>query len=308
MHSKTQAGQALTEFILVIPLFLVILLGVVQLSLIYLTYQVVHYASFAACRAAVVRPCETFHPDFSNRVFFTPTVFSAAVLSTMAVAPAQPLIGTQPYGWMPVLPDTDAITGLDFAQPPIGNVPENKYINATYLTAVQRVVPDYSTDPPDWEPLPPVSGEGAPCMDQDYLQTIPGQNVPPTGHDISLEVTFLYPMQVPLVNRVLFGIWVNFTDVALDLGVGAPPVTGVEGEGEVMVLPTYVLPTFVQYRNKVLLTILAVFDAYGYSSASKIVWGLLANQMNTRAWYPIPIRARTTLSVEGSIYPMVTHW
>ncbi len=304
MRLARQEGQALAEFLLVVPLFFVILLGVVQLSLIYLTYQVVHYASFAACRAAIVRPCQAFHPNNAYAGHFTPTVFSAAALSTMTIAPAQDMLGSIPYGWLPELPESDAIDGLDFSDPPRGDAAENKYVNAAYLTAVHRVQADYSEDPPEWQPLGMGAGPGIPCMDADYLEPDPRQNVPPTGHDISLEVTFLYPMIVPLVNRVFFGIWVNFTEIASELGV--PQITGIEpGGGEVMTLPTYVLPSLSQYRNRVQQAVSVVFSTYGFGTQSVSRAGLVAAVMNNKAWYPIPVRARTTLTVEGTIYPMV---
>ena len=153
MHLNRSRGQALTEFILVFPLFLVIMLGVIQFSLMYFAYQVAHYASFSAVRAAVVRPCTYFHPDDSEDVLFSPGIFSAAVFSLAAIAPPQTLFGPAiPYDWMPELPESVEVKDLDYRD--VGGdmeLPLNKVANATYLTSVQRVWADSSARPVRWQ-------------------------------------------------------------------------------------------------------------------------------------------------------------
>ena len=300
MHLARSRGQALTEFIVIVPLFLVLLLGVIQLGLLFFAYQTVHLASFAACRAAIVRPCMDFHPDDSVSATFTPAVFSAAVLSVLAAAPSQNLFGAPPYGWLPNLPATEPVLGLDFndVDP---SIYEYKYGNAVYLTAVRRVVPDFSVTPPVWTRVDITPGPGVPCMDEDGLELTPlGQSVPPTGHDLSLEVTYLYPMIIPLVNRVFYGVFVNFSSIAADLGI--PEINPGDLE-DVMIRPIEDLPPPADYRTNMQVAVPQMLDEYGYSAESRLI--NIATVFANRAWYPLPIRARTTLTVEGSVYPMM---
>ena len=299
MHLTTRKGQALTEFLLVIPLFFILLLGVLQFSLLSFAYQVVHYASFSACRAAIVRPCTAFNPDYDDEDHFTPAVFAAAAISNMAAAPSQPLFPAMPYDWMPLLPETQPVEDLDFDGAD-SDIAQYKYINATYLTGVLRVEPEYNQTPTLWTPYDEGEGPGLPCMDDGNLEIDPEQNVPPTGHDISLEVTLIYPMIVPLVNRVFYGIFVNFSDLADYLGLS--PITGSPGQ-DVMRYPTQVLPGHTVYASSISQAVSAMIDAFGFGSAS--ISADIPSAFQERLWYPLPIRARTTLTVEGSVYPLL---
>ena len=304
-HRRT-GGQALTEFILVFPLFFVLLLGVVQFGLLYCAFQVVQYASFAAVRAAVVRPCTAFHPDDSDSLLFTPAVFTAAALSTLAMAPAQPLFGAEvPFDWLPMLPDrtlSPQVSGLNYRSVD-ENIPEYKYTNAAYLTSVQRV--RWDEDAATWLPLSQGLAPGFPLSCSNPVAQ--RQNVPPSGSDVTLEVTFLYPMSVPLVNRVIYGVFVNFSSMAQDgrhpryLGLRPILGSGDRPEDEVMVLPTRVLPEPGRYSSSVEEAIREMFDEFGYSVESIGREGDLAVQLADRVWYPLPIRARCTLTVEGSL-------
>ena len=79
------------------------------------------------------------------------------------------------------------------------------------LTSVQRVEhAGLGARPVVWTPNPPGSGPGIPCDAGGGHE----QNVPAPGEDVTLEVTLIYPLTVPLVNRVIFGIFVNFSTVA----------------------------------------------------------------------------------------------
>jgi len=306
-------GQALTEFILVFPLFLLLLLGVVQLSLVSFAQQTVHFAAFSAARAAIVRPCMAFHPENDGVDHFTPTVFSAAILATMAAAPAHNLFAGLPYGWLPVLPDTQEIYDLDIGDgtTPVGAPGElalYKYINAATLTTVVRVDPDFGSDPVDWDPLPAGPGPGVPCADWDS----PGvelhpyqQSVPPTGQDLSLEVVFLYPMQIPIANRIFYGIFINFSDMVEDeLNIHQKIRDPGEPEENVMTMPTDRLPAVFRYEQSVNTLVTRVHDRYRYSAACQ--GSGTAGVMNARQWFPLPLRARCTLTVEGAMNPLVT--
>ncbi len=310
-------GQAIAEFVLVIPFFFFLLLGVVQFSLLYLAYQVVHYAAFSAARAAIVRPCAAIHPDDQDAENFTPAVFSAAVFATMSVAPASCLVngggvGGAPnpcrpsdlgpdYGFLPDLPDSPEVEELDFDERAgTGEIAWTKYVNAAYLTSVQRVWSSpLGSRPVVWTPYDPGPGPGIPCDDTSAQQ----QNVPPTGSDISLEVTFLYPMTVPLVNRVIYGIFVNFSSLAQDrLNLGK--ITGPEGRPEdVMILPTRALAPL-NRQTRFLLDVDRMFRYFGYGSGSLSRVGAIVDGLASRAWFPIPVRARCTLTVEGAALPL----
>jgi hypothetical protein len=317
MRFENSRGQALTEFILVIPLFLVVLLGVVQFSLLYFAYQMVHYASFAAARAAIVRPCAAFHPDDAGAgvQHFTPAVFTAGVLATMIATPPQCLLrtgsgsGTNPcqeadldaFPFLPNLPDTDEVAGLDFdGRAGRGEITRTKYVNAAYLTSVQRVdTADLSTRPVVWTPTALGPGPGIPCDDLAGQQ----QNVPPPGSDITLEVTLIYPLIVPLVNRVVYGIFVNFTTVAQDR-LGLNPISGpYRGTEDVMVTPTRVLPNL-DWGGQFAAVLPQMFQAFGHSDAAVAQTNAIAQGLASRGWFPIPVRARCTLTVEGALYPL----
>lgn len=301
MHLARPKGQALTEFLLIIPLFFVLLLGVLQFSLLSLAYQAVHYASFAACRAAIVRPCAAFNPDDDSEEHFAPEVFAAATLANMAVAPSQQLFPAMPYSWMPLLPNTQVLVDLNFGAVD-DQISQYKYVNSAYLTGVMRVEPDYGQTPTVWTPYDPGPGPGEPCMDDDGLEIDPEQNVPSTGHDISLEVTMIYPMNVPLVNRVFYGVFVNYSDIAADLLLSQMPETD---EKQVMTYPTAVIPGHTEYSSNVSQTISTILSTFGFSAESASAG--IASVFGESAWYPLPIRARTTLTVEGSVVPMINY-
>jgi hypothetical protein len=68
-----------------------------------------------------------------------------------------------------------------------------------------------------------------------------------------------------------------------------------------MVLPTRVLPEPGRYSSSMEEAIREMFDEFGYSVESIGREGDLAVQLADRVWYPLPIRARCTLTVEGSL-------
>lgn len=291
-------GQALTEFLLVIPLFFFLLLGVVQFSLLYSAFQVVQYASFAAARAAIVRPCSSFRPDDSGEASFTPTVFSAAVLAVSPMAPSQELFGADlPYPWLPALPDTAEVRGLDFAFVD-ENIPVYRYVNASYLSAVRKVCrqgEQWSVEACSAESC----GQSLPCSGYDPLL-----DVPDSGCDVTVEVTYLYPLTIPFVNRVVYGVFVNFSTLGRELGL--TPILGAGGSPEdVMVYPVRALPTREAYGASIVEAVGAIFSHFDFASASREREAELAQALHDRGWYPLPIRSRCTLTVEGSPVPML---
>jgi len=309
MNQRKSLGQALTEFVLIMPIFLLLLLGIVQLSLIYFAYQITHHASFTAARAAAVRPCAAFQPTNRFSSHFTPSVFTAAVLTTMTAAPAQPVIpaALARFGFMPDLPVSNEITGLDF-QPdgfvPVPNIPDNKYDYATYLTAVRRV---YNLNmvgrPVLWWPYPAGAGPGPGAACGNNNIGVQRQNVPDTDQDITIEVTFIYPMIMPLINRVIYGIYVNYSApgaMGLNQILGGGPIP----EEEVMVFPTKNLVAF-DRQNHTINTMEAFHSFYDYNFNYPVgQMTQIAQEFYDNVWYPIPIRARCTLTVEGAQLPL----
>jgi len=286
---------------------------VVQLSLLSFAQQMVHYAAFAATRAAIVRPCMAFHPDNDSVAHFTPTVFSAAILSTMAAAPAHNLFAGLPYNWLPELPNSQEILDLDVGDGagPVGGPGElalYKYTNAAYLTTVVRVEPNYMSDPVRWDQRLRGPGPGFPC-NYWFLPSVERpprqQNVPPTGLGLSLEVVFLYPMRIPIVNRVFYGVFINFSSMAQsELGIFQKIRDPWEPIENVMPMPTTSLPAMLRYTDSVNTLVNRTLVVFKYPAAS--VGANIQGVFNARQWYPLPLRARCTLTVEGSIDPLVT--
>lgn len=317
MRTGNSKGQALAEFIIVIPLFLVVMLGVVQFSLLYFAYQMVHYASFAAARAAIVRPCAAFLPGDSVAAHFTPAVFTAATLATTVAMPPQCMISgaAQPgqespclhsdldaFPFLPQLRVTPEVDGLGYAGGGSSSrdLALTKYINAAYLTSVQRVEhAGLAARPMVWTPNPDGAGPGIPCDAGAGQQ----QNVPAPGDDVTLEVTLIYPLTVPLVNRVVFGIFVNFSSVAQDR-LNLNQITGPGGETEdVMVHPTRRLADFDRV-NQFNITLRRIFQEFGYSGVTQSRLDDIRDALVERAWFPVPVRARCTLTTEGAMYPL----
>ncbi len=311
MRKLRSQGQALTEFVLIIPLLLFLLLGAIQISHLYLAFQVVHYASFAATRAAIVRPCAAFQPDDRAVDHFTPAVFAAAVFSNMAVASRHNFFDSIPFSvdnWIPDYPVTDQVEDLDYNSfESDGVVAQNKYFNAASLTAVRRV---YSTNlgirPVEWNPVNGGSGAGPglPCQNlaASGAEISPEQNVPPPGHDISLEVIFIYPMTIPFVNQVIYGIFTNFGSMSDELGfiqIGAD-------EEAVMVDPVQRLAQAPNLQNHLKDTLDKLVQHFNYDSDASDRMTVLAFELADRSWYPLPIRARCTLTTEGTIRPLIS--
>ncbi|MFW6158336.1 MAG: TadE family protein [Planctomycetota bacterium] len=54
MRDRRESGQAIAEFAIVFPVMLMLVLGIVQVSLMFVAKQVVDYAAYAAARAELV--------------------------------------------------------------------------------------------------------------------------------------------------------------------------------------------------------------------------------------------------------------
>ncbi|MBI3268569.1 MAG: pilus assembly protein [Planctomycetes bacterium] len=54
-HRDPESGQAMTEFMIVFPLWLLMTMGIMQLGMIFGAQQIVHYAAFTAARSELVK-------------------------------------------------------------------------------------------------------------------------------------------------------------------------------------------------------------------------------------------------------------
>jgi len=129
--------------------------------------------------------------------------------------------------------------------------------------------------------------------------------VPPPGEDITLEITYLCPLIVPFVNRVVYGAFVNFSTLAANLGIGKVLGSGDRPEEEAMVLPNRLLPAQAAYVSSMQDMVTAVFANFGYSADSVANIVPLLTSLETRGWYALPVRARCTLTVETPTEPML---
>jgi len=249
------------------------------------------------------------YPEASSDGFFTPTVFSAAVLSTLAIAPSQELGLSFPYNWMPVLPETPEVMGLAYRNSGSMESADNQYTNAAYLTSVVRVRPtNLDATPPRWTVNPNRAGPGLQkCTNNKGNERRRGQNVPPPDFDVSLDVIFLYPMRIPLVNRIFFGAFVNFSSLAQDMSldeIGGDAGSEYE-RTDVMKYPTRAVLPHEAFEVSDKVDAMLRYKQFRYPVTARNA-GLGNTLFNdSRRWYPIPIRARCTLQVEGSIYPLV---
>ena len=128
--------------------------------------------------------------------------------------------------------------------------------------------------------------------------------MPAPGSDLSLEVTLVYPMTVPLVNRVVFGIFVNFSSLAQDrLNLRQIYDPG-GGPDDVMIYPLRTLADM-DRAGQFRIVLGSIFDEFGYLSVrSENRLDTIADGLAARGWYPLPIRARCTLTAEGAMYPL----
>ena len=50
--------------------------------------------------------------------------------------------------------------------------------------------------------------------------------------------------------------------------------------------------------------LLRIFQEFGYSTAAQSRLTQIRDGLAERAWFPVPVRARCTLTAEGAMYPM----
>lgn len=74
LHSNQTGSAQSLSFVLTLPVFLMVLMFIVQVSQLMLGVIVVHYAAFATARAAIVWiPAELGEPETANRLYATPS-------------------------------------------------------------------------------------------------------------------------------------------------------------------------------------------------------------------------------------------
>ena len=100
-------GTALMEFVLVMPLFVFMIFCIIQLSLVCIAKQMVHYAAFSAARAAIVyNPADYSYEDGQFMMSSGPVHRAACTaLATMGQLPSGNSDSADPLiipGWGPV--------------------------------------------------------------------------------------------------------------------------------------------------------------------------------------------------------------
>lgn len=79
-YFKSQRGQSLTEFALVIPIFVIVLCGIVEFSRMYETANVITSAARAGARvAAVTNPSVTQATNAARAVLTAANIYNASV-------------------------------------------------------------------------------------------------------------------------------------------------------------------------------------------------------------------------------------
>jgi hypothetical protein len=73
-----------------------------------------------------------------------------------------------------------------------------------------------------------------------------------------------------------------------------------------MVHPTHRLAPMSGLLGSITDVLNAIFGEFGYSAAALANVGTIAGGFADRAWFPVPIRARCTLTTEGSMYRMTS--
>lgn len=76
---KKEDGQALTEMVIVMPIFLTIVLGIIQFSLIMKAKQLLNYASFCAARAGIVHNSSMIEMKKAAELALKPMIFTSAL-------------------------------------------------------------------------------------------------------------------------------------------------------------------------------------------------------------------------------------
>ncbi len=203
---------------------------------------------------------------------------------------------------VPEIPDTDQLENLDFENVEAsGVIADRKFLNAQSLTGVRRVFSSPLGDRPvTWTPYAMGDGPPWPCMEADGTESFPQQqNVPPPGHDLILEVTYIYPMTIPLVTRLIYGIFSAFGPLGLEPFSSAENV--LKNPGRLLATPS-----LSNWRNHIGDTLQTFVTAYDFDNQAIPRMNTLRNKLADEMWFPIPIRARCTLTVEGAVSPLIS--
>jgi len=107
MRRSRESGQAIAEFAIVFPLLLMLVLGIVQVALMFVGKSVVEYAAFAAARAEVV------HEDPERAAEF---VCSAVAGPSYTPGTGQPII-VPGWGVLPRSESASVKTDVDVIDP-----------------------------------------------------------------------------------------------------------------------------------------------------------------------------------------------
>jgi hypothetical protein len=178
-------GQAILEFLIMIPFALVIILGVIQLALIFNAHSMMELAAFNAARAAIV--AQGMKPEDPATVgqardFLRPA-HMAAVVTLLPVIPA--LHGTTP-----------SLQGIQNIVENV-NFSANSLGSAGALLEIPRITVDFI------DPRSPIDGPAITNWPDriDFDDTTRAD-----ANLVKVRVHWDYPLVIPFINRILAAI------------------------------------------------------------------------------------------------------
>ncbi len=83
---RRQDGQTLVEFAIAFPIQLMVVLGIIQLSLIFVAKQIVNYAAFSAARAELVKDDDVNNADRDRNAYKAASIICTAIAGPSAKA------------------------------------------------------------------------------------------------------------------------------------------------------------------------------------------------------------------------------
>jgi hypothetical protein len=178
-------GQAILEFLIMIPFALVMILGIIQIGLIFNAHSMLELAAFNAARAAIVaqgsKPEEPATVDQASA--FMKPAHLAAIVTLLPVIPA--LHGIQP-NFQGI---GDAIKGLNFSAQSLGSAGAVLELPRIVVEFLDKDAPNDAKGIKKW---PHHIDFDDPAKADDNI--------------VKVRVSWEYPLVIPYINRILAAI------------------------------------------------------------------------------------------------------
>lgn len=207
LHRDTCNGQAMTEFAIVFPVMILLFLVIIQTSMMMTAKLIVNYAAYCSARSAVV-----YHdsPDYKMRVD------RAADMACISISPmiTYDIIAELTQYAMEAITIPAKIT-LNLKPRPLGYLFEKEHLPG--IDIVNNLITNGIPSPLSNSNLPlgialitQFCGQRY-DIPQRYLASALLSSVTTTSNDneITAEVTFHYPMRVPIVNKLFFYLYLH---------------------------------------------------------------------------------------------------